>query len=294
MNKNSLEKLIRELNIIKISKIVNYKKINNALSWRIYTFKNFIKKIIVGESIEYYLFKYIINKNKKMSVIDIGANLGQKTDPLININKNIKVIMFEPFTDYCNFLRRKYFKNKKIKVYNFGIGNKNKKQNFYIAKEEKNSEAFSFKEMPYHHRNIKVNLKKLDSLNFLKKEKISLIKIDVEQYEYEVLKGGTKLIKHNRPFIFFETTNKNILKINKYFRNKNYLLYAYEYFIFRDKKFVFENPIKSWQDRNVTKSNIYKKKLYKLNNFKHIKSYMLNIIALPKENDSLTAKLKII
>ena len=270
-----------------------YKKINNALVWRIHTVKNFLKKIIIGDTIEYLLFKNIINKKKKIAAIDIGANLGQKTDQLININNNIKIIMFEPFSNYYMFLKKKYFKNSKIKIYNFGLGNKNKKQNFYIAKEKKNSEAFSFKRMPYHYKNVKVNLKKLDSLNFLKKEKISLIKIDVEQYEYEVLKGGADLIKRNRPFIFFETTNKNILKINKYFRNKNYLLYAYEYFIFRDKKFVFEDPIKSWEDRNVTKSNIYKKKLYKLNNFKNIKSYMLNIIALPKENDNLTINLKI-
>lgn len=270
-----------------------YKKINNSLVWRIHTLKNFIKKIIIGDTIEYFLFKNIINNKKRVAAIDIGANLGQKTDQLININNNIKIIMFEPFSNYYMFLKKKYFKNSKIKIYNFGLGNRNKKQNFYIAKEKKNSEAFSFKKMPYHYKNIKVNLKKLDSLNFLKKEKISLIKIDVEQYEYEVLKGGADLIKRNRPFIFFETTGKNITKISKYFRNMNYILYAYEYFIFRDKKFVFENPVKSWKDGNVIKSNIYKKKLYKLNNFKNIKSYMLNIIALPRENDNLTINLKI-
>ena len=44
-----------------------------------------------------------------------------------------------------------------------------------------------------------------------------------------------------------------------------------------------KNPIKSWQDNNLIKSNIYEKKLYEINAFKNKKSYMLNLFALPKE-----------
>jgi len=269
-------------------------KINNALRWRLQILRDFIRKAVKGNTLEFYLFNKIINDNKKHSVLDIGANLGQKTDLLININNKTNIAMFEPFKKYSDLLKNKYKKNKKIEIYNYGIGNINKVSNFFLAKDKKNSEAFSFKKMPYHSISTKVVLKKLDSLNFLKKKKISLIKIDVEQFEYESIKGGVKLIDKNRPIIFFETTNENISKIKNFFLKKKYTLFAYEFYIFKDNNFVFENPIKSWQKDNVIKSNIYNKKLYSLDNFNKIKSFMLNIIALPDDKIHIVNGLKII
>ena len=75
---------------------------------------------------------------------------------------------------------------------------------------------------------------------------------------------------------------------------KKYTLFAYEFYIFKDNNFVFENPIKSWQKDNVIKSNIYNKKLYSLDNFNKIKSFMLNIIALPDDKIHIVNGLKII
>ena len=128
----------------------------------------------------------------------------------------------------------------------------------------------------------------------LKNKKILLIKIDVEQLELDVMIGGKKLLIKNRPFLLFETTNKNINKTKIFLQKINYLLYAYEYYIFKDNNFVFKNPIKSWQDNNLIKSNIYEKKLYEINAFKNKKSYMLNLFALPKEKNYITTNLDII
>jgi len=50
-----------------------------------------------------------------------------------------------------------------------------------------------------------VPVKKLDDVDILKNiSRISAIKIDVENYEYEVLKGGENLLKKHKPIIYCE------------------------------------------------------------------------------------------
>ena len=64
----------------------------------------------------------------------------------------------------------------------------------------------------HHFFNEKVKLCKLDSLNFLKKKKIDLIKIDIEGHEIKALRGSNNLIKKNLPIVLFELINSDITK----------------------------------------------------------------------------------
>jgi hypothetical protein len=52
---------------------------------------------------------------------------------------------------------------------------------------------------------LKVEVRSLDSLFPPGSPKISFIKIDVEGYEENALRGGYELIQRDRPIIFFET-----------------------------------------------------------------------------------------
>tara|TARA_E500000178_G_scaffold289630_1_gene292806 strand:- start:69 stop:899 length:831 start_codon:yes stop_codon:yes gene_type:complete len=266
----------------------------NSIEWRVNITKNFLKKLFLRETIEISLINQIVKKENKLWILDIGANIGQKTELFLSANSKINIMLFEPYKKYFLYIKKKFKKKKNIKFYNFGIGKRNKKQKFYTTNQKENSEAFSFRKMPYHNSSTKSEVRKLDNLKVLKNKKILLIKIDVEQLELDVMIGGKKLLIKNRPFLLFETTNKNINKIKIFLQRINYSLYAYEYFIFRDNSFVFRNPIKSWQESNLIKSNIYEKKLYEINAFKNKKSYMLNLFALPKERNYITTKLDII
>ena len=58
------------------------------------------------------------NKVKIQNFIDVGSHKGLYTD-LFMQNYNInKVVMFEPQIKIFNFLKKKYTKNKKIKILN--------------------------------------------------------------------------------------------------------------------------------------------------------------------------------
>ncbi|MDB3887200.1 FkbM family methyltransferase [Candidatus Pelagibacter sp.] len=264
----------------------------NLVYWKIYFILKFFQIKIGNNTTEIFLLKNIYKTIGLPNILDIGANKGQKTDIFLCLNFKSKVKLFEPFKEYFIRLKKKYKNLQNIEIYNFGVGKFNSNKNFFISKEKQNSEAFSFKKMPYHNKKVTVKIRKIDTY-FKYIKKIDLIKIDVEQLEIDVLIGAKSLIKNDRPIIFLETTNANINKIETYFQKLNFIIYAYEYYIFKDGKFVFENPILSWTEKNVQKSNVYGRKLYPLKVFKNIKSYMLNLIAIPKEKGSIIKNLSV-
>ena len=57
----------------------------------------------------------------------------------------------------------------------------------------------------------------IDSLNL----KSDFIKLDVEDHEYEVLKGGKKHLKTNKPVILLENNNK-IKKVSIFLKSLNF------------------------------------------------------------------------
>lgn len=242
----------------------------------------FLKKFLKKENLEIFLIKKILKK--KNLVIDIGGNIGQKSDLILNIFPKSKIYIFEPFPNYYKFLIKKYKKNNNIHISNLGIGDNDEKKNLFYTGEKKNSEAFSFKKMNYLNKKIKCRIKPLDKI--IPKLSPDLIKIDVEQYELKALNGAFNIIKRSRPYILLETTQKYLKKIEIFFKNIDYKIFAYEYYIFKDNKHVFIDPIKSWRKINLIKSNIYEKKLFNTKSFYNVKSYLLNIFALPKENIS--------
>jgi hypothetical protein len=64
-----------------------------------------------------------------------------------------------------------------------------------------------------------VKVKKLDDYKFTK---VDFIKIDVQSYEYEVLKGSKKPLEINSPILCVEEDNIKNSKTIKFLKNHNY------------------------------------------------------------------------
>ena len=198
------------------------------------------------------------NKIKIQNFIDVGSHKGLYTDLFIQNYKINKVLMFEPQIKIFNFLKKKYNKNKKIKILNYAVSNKNNfqnlqlnhhdltttlsifnKKNFYLKVK---ALLFGVEKMTYQ----KVRIKTVRLVDILKKNKINhvdLLKVDTEGHELEVLEGLKKkinqiqfiLIEFHRDKIYLKYNPK---KIHNHLLKYNFVLKA---------KFKF--PFTSWEDR---------------------------------------------
>ncbi len=148
-------------------------------------------------NIYFKLFDYedsmflIHNLKENELFVDIGANVGHYSLLAAGICK-ADVIAFEPIPETVIKLEKNISLNclsHKIKVFNLGIGAENSNLNFSNTKGAMNSVALGFET-----DTVSVEVKKLDDV--LINLAPNFLKIDVEGYEYFVLKGAENILKN--------------------------------------------------------------------------------------------------
>jgi len=134
------------------------------------------------------LLNYLKNNNIK-NIIDVGANVGEVTNILLEDIPSIeKIYLFEPEYNNYSFIEKRFKENKKIITYNYGIYYGADKLNMYRC--DDNVGGFSLQQIGSIKSEI-VSLKTFEEFNFLN---IDFIKFDVEGSEYNILKNS-KFIK---------------------------------------------------------------------------------------------------
>ena len=138
---------------------------------------------------------------------DIGAHIGKKTE--IFLRTGAKVVAVEPQSDCIEYMKRKFFGDPKITLINKGLSDRDGELVFHIC--EKDSTISTLSEKWKTGRFSSYNWKKskkipvttLDAL--IEKNGLPVFcKIDVEGYEYNVLKGLSQPIQ----IISFEFTQE--------------------------------------------------------------------------------------
>lgn len=141
--------------------------------------------------------------------IDVGANIGWHTVNIARLCKNGLVYAFEPQPDIYNILSSNILFNglsSNVLQFREALGKTNEIMQFNILSEcaEKNSDLINWggrKIVPMGKGEGSIKTKKLDSFTF---NTVDFIKLDIEGFEINFLKGATKTIKDNLPIIFFE------------------------------------------------------------------------------------------
>jgi FkbM family methyltransferase len=150
-------------------------------------------------------------------ILDLGANIGIMTAHIASRRKNATIYSFEPISENLITLKRiiRYYKLSNVKVFEYALGDHNgeikmvmpviddvKMQGLSHVVEDNSKDAGNFYTVP---------LKKLDDIPELNAPgiHISAIKIDVENFEYFVLKGGSALLAKHRPVIYSELWNND-------------------------------------------------------------------------------------
>ena len=162
-----------------------------------------------------------VGKLKNFSVADIGANIGNHSLYFSNYFKKVYAFEAHPKIFSVNQLNTSNKKN--IELFNFGLGDTNK--NSFIYENEHNMGGSSV--INKVGKKIKIKILKLDKIKKIKK--LLLIKIDVEDFELQVLKGSLNTIKKFKPIIVFESWSKHNSKVS-FLKKLNYKIFIVKNF----------------------------------------------------------------
>ena len=192
-----------------IKKIPGTKLLNNFLLER-----NLMKNFLTCSSLEFKQIKFYEQFIKKNDLIfDVGCNIGSRTKLFLNLGG--KVVGFEPQNELCNYLIGHLGRNKKFSLERTALGAE------LGFSEIKISDAHVLSSMSTRWIEATKKSGRFDQYNWNETQKVAVstldekiktygtpqfIKIDVEGYEFEVLKG----LSHPINFMSIEFTAEDI------------------------------------------------------------------------------------
>ena len=178
------------------------------------------------------------NLNKGSYVIDCGANVGEFTK--LFLEKGFIVDAFEPDPIAINELKKKCKNNKNLNLFQSAVGLKDNTQKLFRYRKFDENDPYSTQGsslLDYRSGANKpfVEIKVIDFINYIniQKKEVSLVKMDIEGSEIEILNKIIDLNIHDKiKYIFVETHERfshklgletiklklrfNKLNINKY------------------------------------------------------------------------------
>ncbi len=165
-----------------------------------------------------------IKYRKNLTIIDIGANVGDTLVRMLSANKNHKYYCIEADNFFFKYLKKNTDE----------IINNDPEINISIIKELVGNEISGYFQIRRgttgsiidkpSQNNQKINSKKLDDIIYENKiENVSLIKVDTDGFDVSVLSSGYETIKNYKPFLFFEYMKKDDNHLNEYLKFINHL-----------------------------------------------------------------------
>ena len=153
--------------------------------------------------LELFFNKNLAQVNKNIA-LDVGANIGNHSIFLSKFFKEVHSFEPNPFTYDILTINSKYAApNNNIISYKIGISDKECTLPFSINRTNFGNSKIDF-ENNSNKDQILIEVQSIDKIDYFKEKNISLIKIDVEGHEINVLRGAKKTIKSHKPIILFE------------------------------------------------------------------------------------------
>ena len=173
-------------------------------------------------------------KIKDGNVIDVGANIGQTSLWLAqSLPKKANIFAFEPFINTFQKLEINIELNNytNIKIENLAIGSSLSTVRMKNTIETNSGGKHIISEITDGANLISFQQTTLDHYFENNATKIQLIKVDVEGYELEVLKGALKIIQKDHPMLFIEINDNHLKRQNSSAQKLIEFLNQYQYTI---------------------------------------------------------------
>lgn len=168
---------------------------------------------------------------KRDSIIfDIGANIGIHSVFFSNIALDGKIYSFEPSLSTYQLLLKNTFSHKNIIPINSAVSDQTSITRFFDCDDNALSSLKDTQRSNIQSTYDVLCYKLDDFLDFFPISKLDFIKIDVEGFEYEVLRGMKNAVMKFKPIIFCEVyggknSNKNPEATLKYIEDLNYKVF---------------------------------------------------------------------
>tara|TARA_B100000795_G_scaffold206149_1_gene159675 strand:- start:1595 stop:2296 length:702 start_codon:yes stop_codon:yes gene_type:complete len=190
--------------------------------------------------LDFYHQNRIVNFLKPLKidkVIDVGAHKGEFLSYILKLQNVKKIFAFEPQIAIFKILSKK-FTQKKIKLSNFAIDKEVSKKFMYINKFTNTSTLSIINNKSFYlkFKNLLIGSKKnflqkytvktntIDNLFSNIKLKNTLLKIDVEGFEINVLKGSKQKIANEIDYILIENQFVDLYKNTSSKKNHEFLI----------------------------------------------------------------------
>lgn len=179
-----------------------------------------------------FLRSVCIKNGLKRTFLDIGANIGNHTIYLSNVFENVVAIEASELTSRILQLNLDLNHIDNVVVHNVAAGKEPSKGYMSLIQED-NLGSNKLQINPLNRTAVEViNVVSLDTyLSYL--NDLDLVKIDVEGFEEDALRGMKELLKKNSPIVAFESNSLKECRVIMELLNS----YDYEYYYYMQKGF---------------------------------------------------------
>ncbi len=193
---------------------------------------------------------------------DIGANIGFYSFLFSSIAKDGEIIAFEPISKTCSDLKvaKKINKCENIKVKNYALGAECIEQNIFYSHSDLSIGTASFVNSDLFKNSELVHINIIDDIYPALKIP-DFLKIDVEGFQEEVIKGASVFFQNNSPLIMIEIDWDTSQWLEEYFLSLNYQFYRFHKNHISEVDSIFNNG------RNILfckGDSIYRKRIDKI------------------------------
>lgn len=188
-----------------------------------------IFSLLNGKVLSFASYEILSNFKKEVSevdtIIDIGANNGQFLKASNYFFPKASIYSFEPIPDLFQKLDKLQSKN--IKIFNIAVGSSTGNFDFHLNAYSHVSSFLNISKEneTYPKDSIRTIQVKQDTLDNVSKsldiKGITLLKLDVQGFEMEVLKGGINTIKTHVNYIIVEANFVNLYENQPTFTELN-------------------------------------------------------------------------